>query len=122
MALFDRCCSPRSSFSFQANYESDESSDGIFPDLEAVTISFGTFEETLSAGAFVCTGQECSYSAHNRGITTAVITDTSLMFRAEHIDLSDTKNPVDVAVRIGNDSGQTVVRLRGMIKKKTADP
>ena len=56
------------SFSFQANYELDESSDGIFPDLEAVTISFGTFEETLSAGAFVCTGHECSYSADSRAV------------------------------------------------------
>ena len=103
-------------FTFSADYELDENSDGIFLRDEDVSVSFGTYTETIPAGSFVCTGFDCSYKSDGPGITSATVTDTLVSFRAEGIDLTDTKNPVDVEVVIGNDFGLAVVRLRGSLR------
>lgn len=103
-------------FTFSADYELDENSNGIFPRDEDVSVSFGTYTETIPAGSFVCTGFDCSYKSDGPGITSATVTDTLVSFRAEGIDLTDTKNPVDVEVVIGNDFGLAVVRLRGSLR------
>jgi len=102
-------------FWFFAEYELDPISDGIDPELDQVAVSFGTYTETLPAGVFDCFGSDCRYQSEGPGITEAVITDRSLLFRATGLVLSGTGNPVDVAVRVGNDSGQARVRLAGSL-------
>lgn len=103
------------SYSFYADYELGAGSDGIFPDLESVKVSFGTHTQTIPAGAFVCTGHDCRFQSAGRGITEATITDSGMEFVAEGIDLSDTKNPVNVTVAVGNDSGGASIRLSGTL-------
>jgi hypothetical protein len=102
------------SFHFSAEFDLNENSDGIDPGGEDVTVSFGTYTETLSAGAFDCTGSDCVYNGRGGpGISKATISDGFLEFRALHVDLSDTANPVEISVQIGDDSGNTVDGLVG---------
>jgi len=103
------------SFSFSARYELDESSNGIDPESEDVTVSFGTYEETLAAGGFDCTIHDCVYESTGPGIVLARITDDLLTVRAEGLDLSENANPLNVSVHIGDDGGGVDVRLRGTL-------
>jgi hypothetical protein len=101
-------------FHFSADFDLNENSDGIDPGGEDVTVSFGTYTETLSAGAFDCTGSDCVYESRGGpGISRATISDGFLEFRSRHVDLSDTTNPIDISVQIGNDSGDASARLGG---------
>ena len=102
-------------FHFSAEFDLGENSDGIDPEAEDVTISFGTYTETLPAGAFVCTGSDCLYDSGGSGITHATIGDGFLEIEARHVDLAETANPVEITVQIGNDSGNTVASLSGRL-------
>ena len=83
-------------------------------------VSFGTYTETIPAGSFVRRGSGFAfeYRSDGPGITRATITVGHLAFRADTsrisgVDLSDTANPVDILVRIGDDEGTALVRLHG---------
>jgi len=108
-------------YSFRADYELGQGSDGMFPDLESVTVSFGTHTQRIPAGAFACIGHVCHFHGTGSGITAATITDGAMEFLAEGIDLSDTENPVRVAVAVGNDSGEGSIRLRGTLHRRQAE-
>ncbi len=102
------------SFHFSAELDLNENSDGIDPGGEDVTVSFGTYTETLLAGAFDCGSSDCVYkNRRGRGISRATIGDGFLEFKARHVDLSDTANPLEISVQIGNDSGNAAARLGG---------
>lgn len=101
------------SFSFSGEYELDENTNGIDPENEDVSISFGTYTEMLPGGTFVCDSAACSFDGEGPGITRATITSSRVAFVAEGIDLSGTTNPMNIAVHIGDDVGQASVRLHG---------
>jgi hypothetical protein len=105
------------SFHFSGAFDLGENSDGIDPQAEDVTVSFGTYTEALPAGSFVCTGSDCVYDNEGSGITHAMISDGLLEFTARHVDLSGTSNPVEIHVQIGNDFGNAVARLSGELTR-----
>ena len=99
--------------SLAISFELHEQSDGIDPETEGCTVSIGSYTQVLPAESFDCRGAECVYVGEGPGITRAVIGDRVMAFKGEGIDLAGTANPVEVTVEIGNDIGETDVRLQG---------
>jgi hypothetical protein len=102
-------------FHFSAEFDLNENSDGIDPETEDVTVSFGTYTEIVPAGAFVCTGSDCVFDNGGSGITHAAISDGFLEVEARHVDLAGTANPIEIVVQIGDDSGNAVAQLSGKL-------
>jgi len=102
-----------------AGFRLGDGSDGLAPDREDLVLKLGTYEETVPAGSFVCSTGVCTYEAAGPGITRASIEVDTASFEVRGVDLSGTANPAALELRIGDDLGQTMVRLEGRLD---ADP
>lgn len=120
-AVFDvakvtvKAASPLSKFKLHGFFELGATSDGIDPLSEPVTVCFGTFCETIPAGAFFQDSKGFQYRDGTPGIKKVVITEGGdFEVDVRSVDLAGTNfgSPVPVSFRIGNDRGETSVPAR----------
>ena len=97
------------------------SSNGIDPTNEAVDIAVGTASVTIPAGFLVDDNGTFTFDGVIDGIAVNVVLNINkfeFMIEATGVDLTDTANPVDIMLAIGDDIGMTTVRLDGKLKLK----
>ncbi len=112
-------------FMVKGKFVLDEDSDGIDPIIEDVTVKVGTssivipspysfVEET--AGKFKFEGP--INGAHVKMKIVETDTNTfAFRIKGRGVDLTGTSNPVDVVLIIGDDGGQSSIRLKGELFK-----
>lgn len=109
-------------FKINGEFILSESSNGIAPVIEDVEISVGTSRLLIPANSFVekkngkyeFLGNV--YGANVRMRIVATDVDTYIfVIDAEGVDLSDTFNPVNIELLIGDDSGAIDLRLKGIL-------
>jgi hypothetical protein len=104
-------------FSLVAAFTMGPESDGIDPASEDVVLTVGSYSETLPPGSFTCDAEVCEFEGSEPGLVHAVIGDGWMSFRARGLDLTETRNPVMVVVRVGDDVGEALTFLEGVIEK-----
>lgn len=96
-------------FHVHGRYRLGGGSDGIDLTTDAVTISFGTFSQTIPASRLVCTRHGCVFHSAGAGITRLRLArDGSFQVHARDVDLSgtDLDRPITFTLQIGNDRGE----------------
>jgi YVTN family beta-propeller protein len=103
-------------FEIFSEFTLGQKSNGIYPPMEPVTLSVGTFTRTIPAGSFKGTGFGPFYfiGPVNGVNLEALIVPTgakrfSFAAAAQKASLTRTANPVPVTLTIGDDSGTTMV-------------
>lgn len=99
---------------------------GIDPLNEEVVATVGTATLVIPAGSFIPTGSKYLFEGHvgssevkmkiggNSG-------EIAFSLKAKGLDLTDTSNPVSVELQIGDDAGETLVRMHGNLKYEESD-
>jgi hypothetical protein len=109
------------SFEFVASFVLSPISDGMDPESDAVTVSFGPFEQRMPPGSLSCEEELCSYEGSGPGITALDLHPNGIRVVASGVDLTGAPDPVQVTVGIGNDSGSDSTRLSGSLLLPEAD-
>ena len=109
------------SFEFVASFVLSPISDGMDPENDTVTVSFGPFEERMPPGSLSCEEELCSYEGSGPGITALDLHPNGIRVVASGVDLTGAPDPVEVSVGIGNDSGSDSTRLSGTLLRSEAD-
>ena len=96
--------------------------DGINLTTDDVEVTVGTASIIIPAGSFMAIGPKFEFGGILGG-TSVEMTIKEIGFevftfkvQATEVNLTDTSNPPDITLRIGNDSGTANVRLDGTLK------
>jgi hypothetical protein len=102
-------------FEFDGHYVLGRPSNGIDPASEAITITVGSFRQTIPADALVATGHGYRFRGRAPGIVTFVLgKDGRFAVDARRLHwLDERRHPVRIGLQIGDDTGVTVVHPRG---------
>ena len=112
------------SFEVKGEFTLDVSSDGIDPVTEGVLVTVGTSSVTIPAGSFVEDEGKFEFEGEINGADVEMeieeINPGTFEFKieAEGVDLTDTANPLDISLTIGDDTGAATVRMEGKLKFK----
>ncbi len=110
------------SFGVKGEFTLDVTSDGIDPATEEVVVTVGTASVTILAGSFTDEGEFKFFEGVISGADVwmrIVETDPDVFefaIKADGVDLTDTTNPLDIALTIGDDSGIANLRLEGKLE------
>jgi hypothetical protein len=102
-------------FEFEGRYVLGRRSNGIDPSTEPITVTVGSFRQTISAEALVATGHGYRFRGRPPGIVAFVLgKDGRFAVDARRLHwVADRRHPVRVGLQIGDDTGVTVVNRRG---------
>lgn len=116
------------SFKVKGEFILSAISNGIDPLNEDVELIVGTSALTIPAGSFIeeKLGKFEFEGTINDAFVEMVIKEITwdafkLKVIAEGVDLTNTSNPVDIGVTIGDDTGTANIRLKGKLKSKDDD-
>lgn len=100
-----------------------EFNDGIDPLNEDVVVTVGTYRLTIPAGSFNETGPgvfrfvgTINNAPVNMRIRALDVDIFSFKLTVRDVDLTGTANPVDIKLRVGDDMGETSIRLKGLLR------
>ena len=113
-ARVDRRGRARDRFEVRGRFVLGATTDGIDPVNEDVTVALGAFAETIPAGAFRRHGDEFRFRGDSGGLEDVRIGDDGeFRIEARGVDLSglDLSAPVVFSLQIGNDVGETTLKL-----------
>ena len=112
------------SYSFAGRFVLDATSDGIDPLQEDVNLRVGTSELTIPSGSFALTGNTYAFTGVIDGASvSALILDRGARtyeyaFKVAAVDMRGNATPVKVALKIGNEDGESTEELRGRLSKE----
>lgn len=108
-------------FELMGGFTLTADNDGIDPVTENVVVTVGTSIVTIPAGSF--TEDDGKFVFKTELVEMELTGSGPYRFKieADGIDLSDTPNPLDISLVVGNDGGTATVRLAGELKFENDD-
>lgn len=113
---------PDHRFSVTANFVLSEDGDGMDVPNEDVEVTWGAFSVTIPAGSFKPRGKKGkNFKYYDSTLKIELHRNGRLRIDAKRLDLSaiDSTAPIEVGVRVGNDSGRATITFnwRGKFKR-----
>ncbi len=101
-------------------------SNGIDPVTEGVRVTVGTATLIIPPDSFIPVGAKFLFEGH---VGPSVVKmkiggnsgEISFLIAAQGVDLTDTSNPINISLHIGDDAGETSVRMQGNLRSGGQD-
>ena len=100
-------------FEVEGSFTLGADSDGIDVATEEVIVGFGTFSQTIAAGAFIREDDHEGWEFDDGNLKVTIRDEGEFEVKGRDIDLSgtDASSPVDFSLQIGDDLGDTTIEL-----------
>jgi len=119
---FDKKGGTNDRFKVEGKFTLGPGNDGINLVTDEVKVTVGPSMVTIPEGSFMAMGSQYKFDGVLSGVKVKMkikeigFEKFSFRVKAKGIDLTDTSNPVDIVLEIGDDVGFTNVRLGGKLK------
>ena len=111
-------------FKLKGGFTLGKASDGIDPSNEDVAVEVGASSITIPAGSFIKDDGAFDFEGiiNSADIRMRIEAEDETRFnfkaKVKQVDLTDTANPMGIALRVGNEKGVTQLRFEGKLKFK----